>query len=150
MAIPKPSPKTQNSSPIVRMRWPSMPRNDTDERSGNCSAASPPPASPAGWANAEAAVRNSRVAKAAKVFESRNPSDARVSIQVRIKILQGSVTDIQGSRRVIYAGDRLPEFRTRFHRKTEFRSADLAASEMFVPPVRLYDRLHTLGTDPRL
>jgi len=43
-------------------------------------------------------VRSRRVVKTAKFFESRNPSDARVSIEVRISISRDQFTDIQGSR----------------------------------------------------
>jgi len=43
----------------------------------------------------------------------------------------------------------LPEFQTRFHRKTEFRSADLAASDCSCRLVgRLHRRLQTFGTGP--
>src|SRR5450756_2092422 len=99
MAMPKPRPKTQNSSPIISRRCPFMPcpftpRNETEERSGSLRAASPPASSvcAAGCASAWPAVRSSRVAMVAEVFAKRffanqRPADARLAFQVRIKIL---------------------------------------------------------------
>src|ERR1039458_7738458 len=103
MVMPKPRPKTQNNSPTISRRCPFTPRNETEERSGSFSAASPP-SSAGGSASAWPAVRSSRVAKVAEVFAKRffanqRPTDARLAFQVRIKILLKD--RIQGSRRVI-------------------------------------------------
>src|ERR1700686_4370650 len=153
MTMPKPRPKTQNTSPIINRRWPSRPRmNETEERSGSFKAASPPASAvcSAGSASAQPAVRSSRVASVAEAFAKRlfanrffanqHPTDARLAFQVRIKIL----LSIQGSRRVILLQQVKPlaggfirheygRHRSSEHASTarhnKKRSADLAASE---------------------
>src|ERR1700686_1082833 len=94
MTMPKPRPKTQKRRPIIRRRWPSMPRKETDERSGSLRAASPPASS--GWARA-AEGSSMRVAKRAEIFANLvarsvadvftnwRAMDARLALVVRIK-----------------------------------------------------------------
>src|ERR1700686_4828382 len=108
MTMPKPRPKTQNSSPIISRRCPSMPRNETDERAGSFKAASPPASEvcSAGCATAQPAVRRSRVTSVAEAFAMRlftiqHPTDARLAFQVGIKIL----LSILGLQRVILFRD---------------------------------------------
>src|SRR6266481_3634932 len=166
MTMPKARPKAQNTSPIVSRRWPSMPRNETDERSGSFKAASPPSSvvdCASGCASAQPAVRRSRVASVTAVFAKRlftnqRPTDARLAFQVRIKIL----LSIQGSRRVIlfrHVNRSLEDSIRReygCHRGSEHastarhikikRSADLAASDNLcrrsVVPESDYTPLH--------
>src|ERR1700677_4176060 len=90
IAMPKPSPKTQNRSPIMSRLGPDRPRKKTQKRSGRFRAASPPASSVC--ASAWPTVRSSIVARAAEIvvkrfFANRRPADTRLAFQVRIKIL---------------------------------------------------------------
>src|ERR1039458_396114 len=73
-------------------------RKLTEERSGNFSAASPPPASSAGCASAQVVVTNSKVARATDALAIPRLADAKQAVQVRITILLR--ISIQGSQRV--------------------------------------------------
>ena len=146
MNMPKARPRTQKRSPIISRRWPSTPRNDTEDKSGSFSAASPP-ASLAGsavCASAWPAVRSYGAIRAADSFTRRDPTDARYTFQVRIKILQNILFRDRGVclRRSVDRPQQVdlsrvqspPEFRTRSEhastaRQIKIRSADLAASE---------------------
>src|ERR1700719_4188686 len=88
MASPKPRPAMQNRIPIISSRWPSNPRNETEERSGSFRPASPP-TSGDGWARAaepEAMTMVRRPAAAAAfVWAKRHPRNTRSASQVRIE-----------------------------------------------------------------
>src|SRR5579864_4991101 len=77
----------QNRIPTMSNLWPSMPRNETEERSGSFRPASPP-ASGAGWAKAADAPRmtTARIdaTVVARVWATRHPRDATLASQVRI------------------------------------------------------------------
>ena len=74
----------QNRIPTISNRCPSMPRKETEERSGNFKPASPP-ASGAGWANAADAPRVTNASTAtARPWAKRLPRDTRLASQLRI------------------------------------------------------------------
>src|SRR5271170_1459004 len=127
MNMPKPRPKTQNTSPTISNLWPSTPRNETEERSGSFRAASPP--SSVGCASAWPAVTSSKLARVAEVFANHGPTDARLAIQVRIKILQyiqglGRLTLLRRATAATEVPNALPPQGIPIKKK----SADLAAS----------------------
>src|SRR5580658_5210706 len=79
--MPNPSPAMQKRIPIISSLWPSMPRNDTEDRSGSFRPASPP-ASGADWAAAADAPRVTNASTATD--RPRAKRDTRLASQVRI------------------------------------------------------------------
>src|ERR1700722_781399 len=77
----------QKRIPTISNLWPSMPRNETEERSGNFKPASPL-ASGAGWAKAADALKMTSekidATAVARVWTKRHPRDATSASQVRI------------------------------------------------------------------
>src|SRR5579871_5779362 len=81
MASPKMRPKTQKTMPKSSSLCPSIPRNETCERSGTFRAASPP----ASCAAVAAPVRRARKAAAELHLANLHPKDQALASQVRIK-----------------------------------------------------------------
>src|ERR1700676_668224 len=84
MTRPKMSPKMQKRIPIVSSLRPSMPRNETWERSGSFRPASPPAVSGADWARTAVPLNNIRAAQPAPAFANRPRSGRTPASQVRI------------------------------------------------------------------
>src|SRR5579864_239183 len=82
---PNRSPSTQNKMPTRSSLWPSIPpRNVTWDKSGSLRLASPPGDSE-GCARAVEVQMRARVAIETAVLRIRDPTDARVAIQVSIE-----------------------------------------------------------------
>src|SRR5579863_2249884 len=84
MIRPNAKPKMQNRIPKRSSLCPSIPRNETEERSGSFRLASPPTSSLACAANDCAAVNMENVAATAENFAIRHASDRALVSQVRI------------------------------------------------------------------
>src|SRR6202171_4373570 len=84
MTRPKMSPKMQKRIPIVSSLWPSMPRNETWERSGSFRPASPPAVFGVDWARTAVPLNNIRAAQTAPAFANRPRSGRTPARQVRI------------------------------------------------------------------
>src|ERR1700680_768050 len=94
----------QNRIPIISSRWPSMPRNETEERSGSLRPPSPLD-SGAGWAQAADApkVIMARMPATAvvRVLAKRHPRDTISASQVRIAnppLIENYIKDDYGFR----------------------------------------------------
>src|SRR5580693_4737407 len=83
MASPKMRPNTQKTMPKSSSLCPSIPRNETCERSGTFRAASPP----ASCADVAAPVSRAKKAAAELHLANLHPKDQALASQVRIKIL---------------------------------------------------------------
>src|SRR5580698_8632132 len=84
MIRPKDSPKMQKRMPKRSSLCPSIPRKETEERSGSLRAASPPTSSVACAANDCTAVNSDSVVATALNFAIRHASDRALVSQVRI------------------------------------------------------------------
>src|ERR1700742_1688456 len=84
MIRPKASPKMQKRMPKRSSLCPSIPRKETEERSGSLRAASPPTSSVACAANDCTAVNSDSVVATALNFAIRHASDRALVSQVRI------------------------------------------------------------------
>src|SRR5271167_1292711 len=74
----------QKTIPIISSLCPSIPKKETEDRSGSFNPASPP-TSEAGWATAADAAKATKAATAAaRLRAKRHPSDTRSASQVRI------------------------------------------------------------------
>src|SRR5271170_1138069 len=91
----------QKIIPIISSLCPSMPRKETEERSGSFRPASPP-TSEAGWAKAADAAKVTKAATAvARFWAKQHPRDTRSASQVRIgnpPLIENDIKDDYGFR----------------------------------------------------
>src|ERR1700743_408389 len=84
MMRPNANPKMQKRMPKSSSLCPSIPRNETEDRSGSFKPASPPVSSVACAANDCAAVNSDNIVATAPNFAIRHASDRALVSQVRI------------------------------------------------------------------
>src|SRR5579863_5167941 len=145
MASPKPNPKIQNRIPIMSSLCPSIPRNDTEERSGSLRLASLP-ASSADWANALDAHKVNRATAAVRSLPKPRLRNTVFASQVRMRVLPelerfkndnwfSSCVRTHGKSRALPKGRRGNHGRSSEHASTARlnRSAELGRVGGFMP-----------------